>query len=333
MGGGDIAVVQFLRHSLHNDLLQTTGDVGVDGAGQSRAAVDVFNGNRHGRIAVIGRSSGHHFIHHNAQGVDVGTGIHSAALCLFGRDVVDRAQGFFCKGISLGHHPGDTEISYLYRAVFQHHNVVGLNVPVDDAPAVGVFQRLCDLHSKVQGLLPVENALLFHVLFQADAVDQLHNDVICLQGHGGGHVVNRNDVGMAEHSDRLAFRVETAAEILVLQIVILQYLDSHKTVESVAACFIYNRHAAGADHFQDLIPVIQQASNILIHFYSSFPSFLNAYQNAGNVIGRAPFVCYVHKALAALCPVLVAGDLKEHLLLIHQIGKTVRAKQQAVALL
>ncbi len=66
----------------------------------------------------------------------------------------------------------------LTRAVFQHHHIVGLDVPVDDAPTVGVLQALGDLHGKVQSLLPVEDALSLHILLQGDAVHQLHHNVM-----------------------------------------------------------------------------------------------------------------------------------------------------------
>ena len=43
---------------------------------------------------------------------------------------------------------GDAEIGYFHRAVPQNHDVLGLDIPVDDAPAVGVFQGLGDLQGK-----------------------------------------------------------------------------------------------------------------------------------------------------------------------------------------
>ena len=97
--------------------------------------------------------------------------------------------------------------------MFQHHHIVGLDIPVDDAPSVGVFQTLGDLHGKVEGLLPVEGSLLFHILLQGDAVHQFHDNEVCLVR--GGDVIHLNNVGMAQHGNGLAFRIEAAAELLI----------------------------------------------------------------------------------------------------------------------
>ena len=62
-----------------------------------------------------------------------------SALGLFRRNVVDAAQRFLCQGVALAHDPGNAEVHHLDGAVFQHHDVMGLDVPVDDPPAVGVL--------------------------------------------------------------------------------------------------------------------------------------------------------------------------------------------------
>ena len=77
---------------------------------------------------------------------------------------MNTAQCFLGQGVALGHHPGNAEVHDLDAAVLQHHHIVGLDIPVDDAPVMGVIQALCNLHSKVKGLLPVQHTLLFHVL-------------------------------------------------------------------------------------------------------------------------------------------------------------------------
>ena len=73
-------------------------------------------------------------------------------------------QGLFCQGVAFAHDPGNAKVHDFDAAVFQHHDVVGLDVPVDDAPAVGVFQAPGDLHGEMQRLFPIENALDLHIL-------------------------------------------------------------------------------------------------------------------------------------------------------------------------
>ncbi len=70
---------------------------------------------------------------------------------------------------------------------------------------------------------------------------------------------------MAEHSHGLALGVEPAAELLIPSKFVFQYFNGYQPIQPVAASFIYNGHAAGTDDFQNLVPTIQQPSNISIH--------------------------------------------------------------------
>ena len=123
------------------------------------------------------------------------------------------AQSFLGQRIALAHDPGDAKVGDLDGAVLQHHHVMGLDVPVDDAAAVGMLQGFGDLHTEMKGLLPVQHALLFHVLLQGDAVNQLHDNEICIVG--GRDVIDLNDIGMAQHRHSLALGVEAAAEFFI----------------------------------------------------------------------------------------------------------------------
>ena len=127
-----------------------------------------------------------------------------------------RTQGFLGQGVACGHHPGNSKVRHLYRTVFQHHHVMGLDVTVDDTPAVSMIQCLGNLNSEVEGLLPVEGSLFLHILLQRNAIDQLHDDVI--RFISGGNVINRHDVRMAEHGNSLTLRMEAAAELFILGI-------------------------------------------------------------------------------------------------------------------
>ena len=91
---------------------------------------------------------------------------------------------------------------------------MGLDIPVNNAAAVGVLQGLGDLHGEVQRLPPIEDTLLLHILPQRDAVDQLHDNVVDVAG--GGDVVHADDIRMRKHRDGLGLRLEAAAEFLVL---------------------------------------------------------------------------------------------------------------------
>ena len=229
---------------------------------------------------------------------------------------MNRAEGFLCQGVTLGHQPGNAKISNLNRAVFQHHHIMGLNIPVDNTAAVGVFQSLCDLNCKMQGLLPVQHTLFLHVLLQGDSLDQLHNNVICLHRDGSGHIVNRYDIRMGQHSNSLTFRMEPAAEILILQKIVFEYFNRYQTVKPVTASLIYNCHTAGSDHFQNLIPVVKQTANIFIHHNRKLLSGLDFYQNAGHIIRCAPAFCNIHKRLTADLLIRAVDHFKQNFLIV-----------------
>ena len=261
--GRGISPVDVRGHGLHADQLQLLGDVGVDLPGRQGDGTEVLDRHRDSRVSLERQPAGQHFVQHHAGGVDVAPGVDPVAPGLLRRDIVHGAQGLLGQGLGGVLQAGDAEIGHLHAAVPQDHDVLGLDVPVDDAPAVGVAQASHDLGDEVQGLPPVQLAPLLHILLQRDAVDELHHDIFRVTAPG--HVVDRHDVGVGQLSDCLGLRVEPAAEILVLGQVGLQNLDSHQTVETVALRLVDHRHAACADALQDLIAVVQHLSNVLIH--------------------------------------------------------------------
>lgn len=80
---------------------------------------------------------------------------------------------------------GNAEIGDLYTPVPQDHDVLRLDIPVNNAPAVGVTETAHDLRNEMQRLTPVQLAPLFHILLQRDAIDEFHHDVfgIAAPGH------------------------------------------------------------------------------------------------------------------------------------------------------
>ena len=152
--GGSIAVCNIGTHGVQRDLLETKGNRRIELSGRRRGGIDVLDGNGHGRLPIVGRSAGHQFVHNHAQRIQVGTGIHHGTLGLLGRDIVYGSQRLTGESILRRTEPCDTEIGYLHAAVLQNHNVVGLNVPMNNAATVCVLQRLGDLGGKVQCLPP-----------------------------------------------------------------------------------------------------------------------------------------------------------------------------------
>ena len=192
-----------------------------------------------------------------------------AAFGLLGRNIMHRSQRFLGQCVAIGHHTGNTEVGNPDRAVFRHHNIMGFDIPVDQVTAMGVLQAFSDLGGKMQGFLPIEDALFLHILLQRNAIDQFHHNIIAYVGRG--NIVNRYDIGMAQHTNRLSLRPEATTKIFILQIFIFQNFHSYQSIQSMAPRFIYNGHTAGTDHFQKLVPIIQQFADITIHIHCLSP--------------------------------------------------------------
>ena len=104
-------------------------------------------------------------------------------------------------------------------AVLQQHDVVRLDVAVDDAVLMRVLESLQYLRGEVDGLFPVEHLLHIYILFEGDAVDVLHDDI--LDHITEADVVYAHDVGVIEHGDSLALVLEAAYKVLVIQKLVL----------------------------------------------------------------------------------------------------------------
>ena len=263
LGGALIALVHISRHGVHGDLLQALGNLGIQDPGRNGLGIDMLNGHRHRRLAVVGRMPCEHLIHDDAQGIEIGPEIDPAALGLLRGNIVHRAQGFPGQGTLGRGHTGNAKVGHLYAAVLEDHDIVGLDVPVDDPAAVGMLQRLGDLRGKMQRLPPVENPLLLHILLERNAVNQLHHDVV--QIVGVRHVIDIDDIGMREHGDGLGLGMEPAAELGVLRQLILEDLDGHQPVQTMAPGLIDHGHAAGADDLENLIPMVQKPPYVILH--------------------------------------------------------------------
>ena len=67
--------------------------------------------------------------------------------------------------------------------------------------------------------------------------------------------------------------MEASAKLLIAGKLVLEDLDGDQPVQAVAQCLIDDGHAAGADHFKDLIAIIQKSAYVVIHT-NSYPLFV-----------------------------------------------------------
>ena len=258
-----IALAQIRLHGTERDALELLGNIAVPLPRRLGAAGDVHERNLLRSVCVIRQVAREHLIEHDAKGIQVAACVGIEALGLLGRDIVHGADGLAAALLVDILKRGDAEISDLDHVVVCNHDVLRLNVPVDDAVGMRVLQRLADLRGVVQRLCGTEYTVLRHALLECFALNELHDDILRLAAVAD--IVNRDDIRLREHGDRVRLRLEAIFQFGVRRHLIAQDLDGDIAVQLVAHGLVNDRHAAAADDLQDLVAVIQHLADIAIH--------------------------------------------------------------------
>ena len=214
-------------------------------------------------VRVIGQVAREHLIEHDTEGIQVAARVGIEALGLLGRDIVHGADGLTAALFMDILERGDAEISDLDHVVVRNHDVLRFDVPVDDAMGVRVLQCLADLRGVVQRLDGAEYTMLRHALLERLAFDKLHDDILRLPAVAD--IVDRDDIRLREHGDRVRLRLEAVFQLSVRRHFIAQDLDGDIAVQLVAHGLVNDRHAAAADDLQDLVAVVEHLTDIAIH--------------------------------------------------------------------
>jgi hypothetical protein len=131
------------------------------------------------------------------------------------------------------------EVEHLDVAIGPHHDVVRLQVAVDDAAPMGRGERRQDLTRDAKAARQWQRAL--QALPQRRAGDQLHDQIVVAD------VVQRADVRMIQRGDRPRLVHEPLAGGDVVDDAARQHLDRHGAIEPGIAGFVHLAHPAGAD--------------------------------------------------------------------------------------
>ena len=118
---------------------------------------------------------------------------------------------------------GQAEVADLHAAVLGQKQVGRLQVAVDHADLMGVFQCGANLHRTLDRLAPRQPAPLPQHVLERAAVDQLHGEVDAVVGQAA--VVVADDVRMVELLDDGHFADEAALQVRLGGRVGLQELD------------------------------------------------------------------------------------------------------------
>ena len=214
-----------------------------------------------GRVAPERALAREHLVQDHAESEDVASSIGGLGLDLLGRYVAERSHdddparspsGARTRSAEPSHlgQLREAEVEDLDAAVSGHEEVLGLQVPVDDALLVGGGQALGDLGGVVDGLARGE-APSGELRAQRLALEQLLNDVgsaIVL-----ADVVDDRDVGVVEHPRRPGFLLEALQPVRVSREGSRKDLDRDVAAEPRVSGPVYLAHSARTQRRQNLV--------------------------------------------------------------------------------
>ena len=208
------ALRRVFLHGVHRNLFEALRNGRVDARGRCGLCLHLHDGDGDRVIRNERQLTREHFIQHDAHRINIGLIVDITAARLLRRDIVHRADGLVGHGLRFCLREAcDAEIRHLNGAVLEQHDVLRLDVSVNDALFVGVLQSAEDLHRKVQRLSPFDLALLLNILLQGDAIDILHDDV--LNAVTKADIIDLDDIRVRKHRNSFRFIAETAQKIAV----------------------------------------------------------------------------------------------------------------------
>ena len=145
---------------------------------------------------------------------------------------------------------GEAEVEDLHAAHRRDEQVLGLEVAVDDALAMGGREAVRRLDRDSEQSV-AEWAGGGKQLPQGLALEQLGHDKRCAAL--GADVVDRQDVRMIERGDGPGFLLEATEPVGVSGNLVGKDFDGNVAVEAAVASLVDLAHAAGPDGCEDLI--------------------------------------------------------------------------------
>ena len=140
IGGSLIAVFRIFFHRMHDDFFQTGRNIRVNISWPNWNIFDMHHGNGNRIIGIKRFLSGQHLIKHDTNGINIALFIRHVPSCLLRTDVVYRSDCLI--GCSHAFFPcklGDSEVHDFNRSVCQQHDILRLDVPMNDSTVMGVL--------------------------------------------------------------------------------------------------------------------------------------------------------------------------------------------------
>ncbi len=135
-----------------------------------------------------------------------------------------------------------SEIDYFDRAVIGHHQIVRLDVTMNESGLVCRSQTVTCLDRDLTRFLPVDLLSTLDKVADAPAADHFHHDVIRVTFFGD--VKNRHHVGVIQFSGRACFRKKTLERFRLLRNFRRKDLDRHFPLDHRVEAEIDGGHPA-----------------------------------------------------------------------------------------
>ena len=156
---GGQALFGALVEQLEDQGVQGWGQVGDVGAGRDDRGIEMLRDDGDGVVGGKGQVAGGQLVEHDAQRVQVGAPVNLFAHGLLGRHVEDGANDGAFDGDARRGRAGQAKVGQLGNTSVGDDHVLGLQVAVDDAVGMGMFEGVAnlagDLDSFIQGLWAV----------------------------------------------------------------------------------------------------------------------------------------------------------------------------------
>ena len=254
---------RLLREAAQQDLLDARWDLRVEAARHRRQRGHLLDQDLAHRVAVEREHAGHHLEQQDAERVDVGPVIDvPLALAGLGRHVLRGPEQDACRGLHrrrarrLEHlrEPKIEDLDEVRIAQPRHqHDVVGLEIAVDDAGDVRRGQRARDLCAHVQRTHGVERGLAGEHRGERLTLEILHDVEVVALGRDP-EVVDLDDVLVADLVDRAGLLEEALHDLLVAGELAVDDLERHLLPDQRVLGEIDHAHPTGADLRDD--PVV-----------------------------------------------------------------------------
>ena len=146
----------------------------------------------------------------------------------------------------------DAEVHHLDVAVGQHHDVLRLDVAVNDFVFMGYRQGAANLRTDLGDLFRVKGAMAFDAALEVGTAQILHDDVVGVAIFTP--VVDTNDIRARKPGCCLCLLLESGCKCGVACILRQHDFDCDGTVEALVLRAVNGGHATGSDFILNEVP-------------------------------------------------------------------------------